>query len=69
MTAPTRVRRFGSFLDRARDEGDVPGGENGTSKSTLIEAAVAAGFNPEDGSQNFRFATHATESSLGDHWC
>jgi predicted ATPase len=43
-------------------------GENGTGKSTLIEAvAVAAGFNPEGGSQNFRFATRATESSLGDH--
>lgn len=43
-------------------------GENGTGKSTLIEAlAVAAGFNAEGGSQNFRFATRATESSLGDH--
>lgn len=43
-------------------------GENGTGKSTLIEAiAVAAGFNPEGGSQNFRFATRASESSLGDH--
>lgn len=43
-------------------------GENGSGKSTLIEAiAVAAGFNPEGGSQNFRFATRATESSLGDH--
>jgi predicted ATPase len=43
-------------------------GENGTGKSTLIEAiAVAAGFNPEGGSQNFQFATRATESSLGDH--
>ncbi|PXY16630.1 AAA family ATPase [Prauserella muralis] len=42
-------------------------GENGTGKSTLIEAlAVAAGFNPEGGSQNFRFATRASESSLGD---
>lgn len=42
-------------------------GENGTGKSTLIEAiAVAAGFNPEGGSQNFRFATRATESPLGD---
>lgn len=41
-------------------------GENGTGKSTLVEAlAVAAGFNPEGGSQNFRFATRATESSLG----
>lgn len=43
-------------------------GENGTGKSTLVEAmAVAAGFNPEGGSQNFRFATRATESALGDH--
>ncbi len=42
-------------------------GENGTGKSTLVEAiAVAAGFNPEGGSQNFRFATRATESSLSD---
>lgn len=43
-------------------------GENGSGKSTLIEAiAVAAGFNPEGGSQNFRFATRATESVLGDY--
>jgi predicted ATPase len=43
-------------------------GENGTGKSTLVEAlAVAAGFNPEGGSQNFRFATRATESSLGEY--
>jgi predicted ATPase len=43
-------------------------GDNGTGKSTLIEAiAVAAGFNPEGGSRNFRFATRATESALGAH--
>jgi predicted ATPase len=43
-------------------------GENGSGKSTLVEAvAVAAGFNPEGGSQNFRFATRASESALGDH--
>jgi predicted ATPase len=43
-------------------------GDNGTGKSTLVEAlAVAAGFNPEGGSQSFRFATRASESSLGDH--
>jgi predicted ATPase len=42
-------------------------GENGSGKSTLVEAlAVAAGFNAEGGSQNFRFATRASESSLGD---
>jgi predicted ATPase len=42
-------------------------GDNGTGKSTLVEAlAVAAGFNAEGGSQSFRFATRASESSLGD---
>ncbi len=41
-------------------------GENGTGKSTLVEAvAVAAGLNPEGGSRNFRFATRASESPLG----
>jgi predicted ATPase len=43
-------------------------GDNGTGKSTLVEAiAVAAGLNPEGGSANFRFATRATESLLGQH--
>lgn len=43
-------------------------GENGTGKSTLIEAiAVAAGFNPEGGSRNFAFATAKTHSSLWQH--
>ncbi|SEQ22604.1 Predicted ATPase [Lentzea xinjiangensis] len=43
-------------------------GDNGAGKSTLVEAiAVAAGFNAEGGTQSFRFATRATESSLGDH--
>src|ERR1022692_1856427 len=42
-------------------------GENGTGKSTLLEAvAVAAGLNAEGGSQNFRFVTRASESSLGN---
>jgi predicted ATPase len=42
-------------------------GDNGTGKSTLVEAvAVAAGFNPEGGSRSFRFATTAeAESGLG----
>ncbi len=43
-------------------------GDNGTGKSTLVEAiAVAAGFNAEGGSANFRFSTRATESILGEH--
>lgn len=40
-------------------------GENGTGKSTLLEAvAVALGFNAEGGSRNFHFATRATHSEL-----
>lgn len=40
-------------------------GENGSGKSTLIEAiAVAAGFNAEGGSKNFRFATRGSHSAL-----
>jgi predicted ATPase len=43
-------------------------GENGSGKSTLLEAiAVAAGFNAEGGSRNFRFSTRASHSSL--HEC
>lgn len=40
-------------------------GENGAGKSTLLEAlAVAAGFNAEGGSRNYRFSTAATHSPL-----
>jgi predicted ATPase len=40
-------------------------GENGTGKSTLIEAiAIGAGFNPEGGSKNFTFSTRQTSSDL-----
>ena len=40
-------------------------GENGTGKSTLLEAiAVKAGFNAEGGSRNLRFETRATHSEL-----
>lgn len=43
-------------------------GENGTGKSTLLEAiAVAAGFNPEGGTRNFSFSTRSTHSGL--HEC
>ena len=41
-------------------------GENGTGKSTLLEAvAVAMGFNPEGGSRDFFFSTKCTHSQLG----
>ena len=40
-------------------------GDNGAGKSTLLEAiAVAAGFNAEGGSKNFRFTTRSSESEL-----
>jgi len=43
-------------------------GENGSGKSTVIEAlAVAAGLNPEGGGRNLRHATRESHSSLGDH--
>jgi len=43
-------------------------GENGSGKSTLLEAiAVAWGFNPEGGSQNFRFNTRASHSELHNY--
>ena len=42
-------------------------GENGTGKSTLLEAiAVAAGFNPEGGSRNYSFSTYDSHSELCD---
>ena len=43
-------------------------GENGTGKSTLIEAiAVAMGFNAEGGSRDFYFNTRNTHSNLYEH--
>lgn len=40
-------------------------GENGTGKSTMLEAiAVAYGFNPEGGTRNFNFSTKDTHSDL-----
>lgn len=42
-------------------------GENGTGKSTLLEAvAVAMGFNAEGGTRNFNFSTAATHSNLNE---
>ncbi|SEO96172.1 Predicted ATPase [Paenibacillus sp. OV219] len=43
-------------------------GENGMGKSTLMEAiAVAWGFNPEGGTKNFTFSTHASHSNLFEY--
>lgn len=43
-------------------------GENGTGKSTLLEAiAVAYGFNAEGGTKNFQFSTNSSHSELYKH--
>lgn len=43
-------------------------GENGTGKSTLLEAiAVSCGFNAEGGTRNFNFSTRETHSPLCDY--
>lgn len=40
-------------------------GENGTGKSTLLEAIVVAyGFNPEGGTKNYQFSTYDSHSVL-----
>lgn len=42
-------------------------GENGSGKSTIVEAiAVATGFNAEGGDRNLRFQTDASHSTLAD---
>ncbi|MBF8983132.1 AAA family ATPase [Lutibacter sp. B2] len=43
-------------------------GENGTGKSTILEAiATAYGFNPEGGTKNFNFSSMDTHSELHDY--
>lgn len=43
-------------------------GENGSGKSTILEAiAIAMGCNPEGGSRNFNFSTEKTHSELHEH--
>ncbi len=43
-------------------------GENGTGKSTLLEAmAVCAGFNPEGGTVNFNFSSRESHSGLYEY--
>lgn len=43
-------------------------GENGSGKSTVLEAiAIAMGFNPEGGTRNFLFSTNDSHSPLHEH--
>ncbi len=40
-------------------------GENGSGKSTMLEAAaIASGFNPEGGTKNYNFSTYDSHSQL-----
>lgn len=40
-------------------------GENGSGKSTMLEAiAIASGFNPEGGTKNYNFSTYDSHSEL-----
>jgi predicted ATPase len=66
-------RRFPYSVPAVRNLGLLPFhpkvtflvGENGTGKSTLLEAlALSVGLNPEGGSRNFQFATRASHSAL-----
>ncbi len=58
------IRALGT-LDLSRAPVTFLAGENGTGKSTILEAlAVLAGFNPEGGSRNFNFKTADTHSGL-----
>lgn len=42
-------------------------GENGSGKSTVLEAiAIASGFNPEGGTKNYSFSTYDSHSELCD---
>jgi predicted ATPase len=55
-------------LDLAFGAVTVLVGDNGSGKSTIIEAlAVAAGFNAEGGGRNLQFETLATHSDLHRH--
>ncbi|PPB49886.1 AAA family ATPase [Arthrobacter pityocampae] len=69
-TWPATLPPVASTLDRGLDLGPatVLVGENGSGKSTIIEAiALAYGLSPEGGSTGAQHRTRSTESVLADH--
>ena len=67
LAALPAVRAIGDREHRLRFDGPVTFlvGENGSGKSTILEAiAVACGFNAEGGTRNFQFSTEDTHSPL-----
>ena len=66
---PWRIPAVAAVLADGIDFGQatVLVGENGSGKSTILEAlAEAYGLNPEGGSTGARFSTHRTESPLSE---
>ncbi|MEC5192815.1 putative ATPase [Arthrobacter sp. MP_M7] len=67
---PASLPPVAQVLDQGLDltSATVLVGENGTGKSTLVEAiALAYGLSPEGGSTGARHTTRASESALADH--
>ena len=68
LTALPVVRHLSRSGLRLEQPVTILVGENGTGKSTLLEAVAAAyGFNPEGGGRNFDFSTRETHSELYRH--
>ncbi|TKV25706.1 ATP-binding cassette domain-containing protein [Arthrobacter sp. NamB2] len=67
---PATLQPVRQLLDEGLDLGPatVLVGENGSGKSTIVEAlALAYGLSPEGGSTGARHSTRITESPLADH--
>ncbi|QIK72682.1 AAA family ATPase [Propioniciclava coleopterorum] len=66
---PYNIPAVGRLLESGLElsQATILVGENGSGKSTILEAvAEAYGFNPEGGSTGARFSTAATESPLAE---
>src|SRR5699024_10947068 len=67
---PATLAAVQQILDTGLDLGPITIviGDNGTGKSTIVEALAAAfGLNPEGGTHAARHQTRATESTLVEH--